>query len=223
MTTATWNNTRSWSFEAPEVKAAREAAESAAHQARLEAERKAHMAFRIKRDLPTYQGIANALQNKTVAGEVVFDAENLTITVKGIRVYFDVSEERTSISTWRSRPNGKVRITVGDYGNKTSYPQRKDGTHNYGAIATTLLNDVEQKIVQGKADAARKANAAIVPTLRREYDFKYEYSGQGIADVNVGPSSTVDKPVSLTFKYAGSVTVERAKEIMDALKALGLM
>jgi len=224
--TATWNNTRSWNFETAEAKAAREAAEHAAFVAKMEIARQQQRAARIKRELPIYTAITNALQRLTKVGEVVLDAETLKITVKGIDVSynFHVDEERSQQGYYRGgHKTGKLRISVGDFGERKSYPQRKDGTHDYVAIAEKLLQHAEKRLASIRAEAARKANADVIPALRQEYGFKYEYSGQGVADVQVAASSNVDRPVLLTFKYNGTATVERAREIMDALKALKLM
>lgn len=41
--------------------------------------------------------------------------------------------------TWRSTPTGKLSVSLGNYGHKHRFPERKDGSHNYPAIAAELV------------------------------------------------------------------------------------
>ena len=131
-------------------------------------------------------------------------------------------EMELSGSTWHRHENGRVRIAVGEYGNKTSFPQRKDGTHNYERIAELAVDSMlareKQDKAQNEAAAARKYNEQGVVDLRktlraRRYDSTFSLS----------PASSVEKPVFVEVKISRSMTFSETEKLFKALLALGLV
>lgn len=219
-TIANWNNPRTWSFETAEAKAEREARELAEHQVRMEAHRKAEMEKRIARELPIYRGITNALQRKTAAGEVTLDETTLTLTVKGTnaswRLSIDTEYERGS--RWSARPTGKLRVVVGDFGDRTSYPQRKDGTHNYDAIADKLLAHANAVLARQSAEQVKRTNTVIAERLVQELGLPAYGSG-----VTIEATTNPAAPIAFKFSTSGAISVERATALVAALRAAGLV
>ena len=129
----------------------------------------------------------------------------------------DFVEERTSYSTWRSKPNGKTRLTVGDFGDRKSYPQRKDGGYNYEDIAATLCHYAAKKIANDLALANRQRNTAEAAVIRKEFNLP-EYHGL------VNPSASKGAMVLLDFSKISPATVSpaKAREVLAALRVLGI-
>lgn len=68
-----------------------------------------------------------------------------------------IEEQFTSVSSWRSKPTGKYKITVGDYGERVSYPPTKEG-HSYPKIAKKLIELQAVRQAQRDAEAKKKAD-----------------------------------------------------------------
>lgn len=146
--------------------------------------------------------------------------EGRSVLVDGINVgyYLDLSFERSHISSWRSTETNKVRVTVGDYGNRRTFPQRKDGTHNYADIADTLIGYAERQNTKEALAAQRKRNESPVEKFNKAHDSKYGSYGP----MQVDASSDYDKPLFVEVNIQRSMTVEEAEKLLEALTALGL-
>ena len=90
----------------------------------------------------------------------------VTATVSGY--YLDIDGRRVYI-LYHSHKNGNISVTVGPYGHRRRFPQRKDGTHNYPEIAAALLAD-HRAFVHEKARERRvTANISMVEALRTNH------------------------------------------------------
>lgn len=205
----------------------RESREKRERQARLDKAAQERLTFELK----FYEPILAEVRRQLVAmkeheGKVL--SELAFINLKGPRLVIlgvdatwlvDIVEERAAAGRSYMRggyKTGKIRLSVGDYGSKQSYPQRKDGTHNYEAIAGRLIAHVEKQLLKDEAEAQRKRNESAAARVRDRFGMStYDY-----AKVEASQSPTA--PVHLKYAIAGSFTEERAIEIIEALKSVGL-
>lgn len=140
------------------------------------------------------------------------------LEVSGISyLHLDVNEEHSS-AHYRHAPTGKYRVIYGDYGNRTSFPQRKDGTHNYTRIAEMIKASVERAKAQNEVANARKGNKAGVDKLHTELDLP-TYGG----NMKIEPSSNFEKPVNVHVEIKRSMTYSETIALHAALKTLNLI
>jgi len=162
---------------------------------------------------PIYQRIAsmiNAMHVTTLLKAVYSTTDNFShkLEIGGVDVTFYISIERDA--------NRKDRIVVGNYGDRTSYPQRKDGTYNYDAISTKLVGYAERRIQENAARRRTASNAVTVSELRNELGL-HEYYGT----MTVSASPSVEAPVYVKLKIERAMSVEKARALAEALKAIG--
>lgn len=148
------------------------------------------------------------------------EEETNNVLIDGIDCGFwiDYVQERTSSTySWRSKPTGKLRLSIGDYGSRRSFPQRKDGGHNYEEVAAILCSLVAQKKSRDLATANQQRNRATAEAIRKEFNLP-EYHDL------VAPSASKDVAVMLDFSKISSVTIspEKAREVLAALRGLGI-
>lgn len=194
-------------------------------RARREAERLSRLRFNAQRrpHLVKIVEVMNTMPNDGfVATLQDADAEGfgMQIVMRGQKLGTDTSfsEEKTRISKWRSKGNGRLRCAVGDYGERQSFPQRKDGTFNYESIAITLRNLAYRRWARAKAEQAERDNKNAVMAVRKHVGLKadgYSY--------NITASAVTEKPVNIKFSFDRSMTQEEAIKLADALKALGII
>ena len=175
---------------------------------------------RIKRnaaDAMIYERIAAKVTKPHVA---VVDAEKGKLVIDGIDVtyYIEFKSEYTEISRWRSKPTGKMRISVGDYGSRTSFPQKKDGSHNYEEIARRLAMIARNKNAAAKADALRQANSAGLATLKAEL---FPNDKNGYCNVIAG-SVDAQAPVLFKFDIYHNMSPDQARTLAAAMRAAGI-
>jgi hypothetical protein len=144
------------------------------------------------------------------------DLDEGHIYIDGVDTHYwiDITEDRNRQSPWRSTPNGRTRITVGVYGERKSYPQRKDGTHNYEAIAGELLIRADHAIATAKWNNQQRSNEAPVKNLAAELSMA---SYQHI----LRASQVADMPVLVNITIARAMTVADAKRLVLTLRTLG--
>lgn len=203
-------------------KARKEAIEAAEKEAKHEASRQRYLKAEAERREAWQKRTAfiiNAVQVEAIkAGHVARLSDGkLLIDEVDVQYVLDITEERTHLSSWRSKPTGKLRVTVGDYGNRVSYPQRKDGSFNYEAIANALCHYANGQNHKTKLEAQQKENASAAAALTNEFFPKAQYG----VDV-ISPSATPGKPVQLTVKFSGAYTAEQARDILLALRVHGI-
>lgn len=189
-------------------KAAREAAREAEEEAAREARRKAEAQKRWDRERPIWDGIARHLSE----GTRVRDPETGQITWDGVKLVWlvDIQEVHAGAKWW---PTGKLKVTVGEYGNRTTYPQRKDGTFAYDKMAIKLAEIVSRRRRQEKARSQGAINSQVVKELKESlglesYGSEFQYTDD--------PA----RPVQVEFKR--SMSVDQAKAVYKALRALGI-
>jgi len=86
--------------------------------------------------------------------------------VRGCYINF---ESEQSGSSWRRHSTGRVRCTVGDYGDRQSFPPRKDGSYSYDKIAQKLLHRVWAAIREAELNNQKKSNAQAVADLKKKF------------------------------------------------------
>lgn len=85
----------------------------------------------------------------------------------GMSISFDA--ERSGGSAWRRRSTGRMRCSVGAFGDRQSFPERKDGTFSYDKIALKLLGAVYAAIREAELAVQKKSNAQSVAALRAKF------------------------------------------------------
>ena len=133
-------------------------------------------------------------------------------------VHVDVKEERTDVSQWQSVPNGKLRVVTGDYGDRKNYPQRKDGSFDFEKIGAWLVQDMRRMAERREAQAVREGSADMLANLRAELGLR-ELGGK----CRLYASGDAEAPVHIDFSLSQNVSADKAREIVNALKALGLI
>lgn len=128
----------------------------------------------------------------------------------------DIKSEYTSQGRFRSVATGKVRVTVNGTGDTTSFPQKKDGTHNYAAIADKLHWYVQRKRDEAKVQTQRISNTDIALATRTCLGLK-DYG-----DVQVSASVDGTKPVHLRITATRNVSQAAAIEIVEVLRKHGI-
>lgn len=182
-----------------------------------DAERAAANAARVVRELPARKAIVAAVEAPHAAS---LNEETGEIVIDGVTVGYalDFKEERTQISSWRSRPNGKTRITVGGYGDRRSFPQRKDGTHNYEEIASALVAYAVRKNAQATAQNVTEQNKELAKELCVELNVN-DYWGT----MQIKPSAQVVGKVAVKVDFHKTMSPAKARELHATLKALGVL
>lgn len=210
-------------------------AEKAVAEAKAQAEQEAKWeADRIERD--KVAEIARTARNKErsitlhkIAGAVVLrgtgnEAEVIEadgkLLIDGVDTayYLDFVQERSHQSSWRSTPNGKMRLTVGDYGDRVSFPQRKNGSHNYDEIARLLIGIAARKNAAAKAEDNRRGNKQTVAGLAAEL---FPNDKNGYQDV-VTASSDPQAPIRFSFKIDRAMSIEQARALAVAIRSAGI-
>lgn len=205
---------------------AEEAKRAAAHREQIKVEDEKRRLERVKMSKHLHE-VAKCLPNRLTV--VTDDAFTLTIDGVDMRHSYDhLREQRTEISSWRSKPNGKLSWSVvdpyrhsrtGSGSIRTAFAQHKDGTFNYKEIAERLAYIADKKLAEGRAEAQRWANATDVAGLIKEVFPKMNVDGyQNV----IAPSASPDKPVFFTFKIQGTFTVDQARSLAKHLRAAGI-
>lgn len=184
-------------------------------QAEEEARRQAAEAAKAEKHR-TVREILTAIA-KAAGTEHAHVTEENRLMINGMDATYmlSIQDEQTHLSSWRSKANGRKRIAVGDYGSRKSYPQRKDGTHNYDAIAAQLKADVSARQARDRMYAARNTNDKIVRKFCEEHGVR-EF-GTPSFQASADPS----KPIRVKMEVA--VTEERAAELIALLRSGGFM
>lgn len=165
-------------------------------------------------------------------GPVVnWSAPLLNITLHGQKVYtqlefkaeMEASHGRFSFS--RPRTTGRMRLTVGSYGDRVSLPSKKDGSFNYAAVASKIFSDVLHSEEQYQKAVVLAKNKALAPTLRKEFGLG-EYSSviEEKRSVQVGGRyDSYAAPVGHVYlKLDKAVTPEQARAILNAAIEAGV-
>lgn len=124
---------------------------------------------------------------------------------------YDIKQEYVS-DKWRSKPNGKYRLSLDSFGwrnggrNAKSLPQRKDGTFDYSAAAEHLLAYIRYEDRLAVDQANTQANYAPVKALRTKVGY--------LPGVQIMSSDTADgRPVLLSLR--AEMSAELAEKILE--------
>lgn len=155
------------------------------------------------------------------AHKVRLDEEAGRLYVDGVDVssYVEVKQTYRSGSSWRSmgRPTGKSVMSIGDYGQRVTYPERKDGSFNWEAAAQGLAHVAVRINAAHRADAMRRANAAIVEHVAKAVgDDRW-------AGFKVDASTHSEGRVSIHIDVKKSMTEEGALALHALLKKEGVL
>ena len=135
---------------------------------------------------------------------------------------YDVSmDEERHAGSWRRPTTGKIRLSIGGFGNRQSYPQRKDGSFSYEKIAQRLAADIYSAARKAACELAARAaaskNAEAIAALNERFGLK-EYGEFGIK------SSQQPGMLILTMGYKGDTkagTPEQLAAVLEAFRAVG--
>ena len=126
----------------------------------------------------------------------------------------DLVERREHISSWRSKATGKFNVTVGDYGARKTFPERKNGSHNYQAIGAELISYAARVNRRKAAERQTRSNETAVADIRAEFGLK-NYGA-------VQASSDPEKPIKFKWSVDRAMTADETRRLMKALGELGL-
>lgn len=138
--------------------------------------------------------------------------KNGEILIDGFRPWWEFKERYTS-SGWRSKPTGTFQFSVGDYGERKVFPQRKDGSFSYLKISQEMVDSVRVAKARKQRNDAQKTNEQVADAVREEFGFR-EWSS------NVTASTEADKPIHLQLSINHAFTVDRAFEILTILSSI---
>lgn len=205
--------------EAAKAEAARKAQEAKEEAERLAQQKQAAAALTalIKNRYPIRKAIVDAAIVQGATASTTEDDPKLLIEGVDCSFWISIDAEYTRFSSWRSKPNGKLRMAVGSYGERQSYPQKKDGSFNWPAIAAILINKARAKNAEAKAEAARRKNSNAAAALAREFNLP-QYSAL------ISPAATEDEKVFIKFSEINgrAMTKDDARKVLQALRACGV-
>lgn len=174
---------------------------------------------RIKSDNVYLARIA-ANATSEIGMPVVHDKENGKLVIGGVDTSFALRiEEEWGGSSFRPRRTGRVRIVVGNFGSRKSYPERKNGLHNYEAILIELCSYARGSIATRETRDRVNLNQVSVFELESELGL----SSYGRMTLRPSSSTDLEKPIVVKIDVSLAVTAERAREIHAALRAAGLI
>ena len=165
--------------------------------------------------LPGFEFLAKALP-KTAKYKTIGVSR---LIIKGIDVTncISITPQMSSGSGWRSRGTGKMLLQLrwGD-GTKT-FPSKADKSFSYDKAADYLLGVANSRNSQSERRARLAANEPLVEDLASELKFRpYERI--------IHASSVADLPVAIRLDFGSKcVTTARARELVEGLRALGLI
>jgi hypothetical protein len=192
-----------------------EAARVTERNAQLEAERKA-VAVRNRK-------LAEAIAAHIVPAHVWKIDDRGRLSIDGVDVWYQV--EVTEIWTKGhgmlgrgSKPTGQIRLVVGSYGDRVSFPPRKDGTHNYKRIAEILVAHA-QTVNRKKQMSNQQSANEVVAKETREMLGMTQYGSA----MSISASSSAERPLFVSFEIKRAMSCEEALALHAALKSLGLV
>jgi hypothetical protein len=133
----------------------------------------------------------------------------------GVSISVRLVEECSSWSY--ARPyNGKWRAHAGDYGNRKHWPERKDGSHNYEAIAEFIIADLDRQHGWNVRHDKKRDNKKAADNLALNYDLAE--SGR----VSVEATADTEAPVCVSVRFTRECTIAEAGALLKKLEAAGV-
>lgn len=144
-----------------------------------------------------------------------------------------VFNERVSIDKRDTYGMGEVfDITFGSYGNKSRFPQKKDGSHSYDKIAVELVKRYDENVrksqeyirAQSQRSEEHRAlshNEPLAKLLREQFNLKeYSYTPY---NTTVKPSTKEGHVLVYVIPSPMVLTPERAAELLKLLDDNGFI
>lgn len=116
-----------------------------------------------------------------------------------------------------ARPeNGKWRARVGGYGNAKQWPQRKDGSHNYEAIAEFIIDDLIRQHGFNVAHDRKYDNQKIAENIAANYNL--EDSGR----VSIAATAFEKEPFRVSVRFYVDCDKPGAEALLKKLDHAGV-
>lgn len=184
-----------------------------------------------KRFRPTIDAITAAIQAQSPKANIVSGIsqwhEDAVVTLKSSKFQHtycsaEIKMERTvSHSRFHSGTfTGKLRVTVGEYGDRQTYPQRKDGTFNLVGIAERMINQVKMQDERLAERARRQANSNASGQLAEE--LRNELNVSKYAAVRLYESTNTPNKVYVKVDVTHELTADEARSFIKALRSAGI-
>jgi hypothetical protein len=190
--------------EAKAAEEQKEAIERLAYQAKQATERNA----RIAKQLPHLRKIALRMKNAQV------DEQQAKIIARGIDLGWQVTwQDRYSSDRFRPKLISQ-QIRIGEYGDRSLFPQKQDGTFNYDKIAERLDSIVDRTLLKQKLDNQKEANEGAAERVRQALEIYRTW--------HVTPSQNADNPVFVNVEVKRALTEQDAIKLLKALREAGV-
>jgi ribosomal protein S19 len=201
-----------------EAKELERKAKEAAHKAKQEAEAKKLIADRTVWANHLALAVAAETETREAFGFKAADVKvgNVTpsfigLTING-KTYHDIDiKKEFSGSKWYSSPTGKIRISVGDYGHKQSFPQKKDGSFSWNKMAEVIVNDLVQQLNWTKKRNVTETNAQIVVELGKELGYG---TPEKFWTIPFEASDNEKFPIKMKLSCTTELTKEKAAKVL---------
>lgn len=153
---------------------------------------------------------ATLYKDAPIAADVV-DGE-LRLDGKGVWNLEFVTEYRSE-GRWHSTPTGRLRIRVGDYGDRTTFPPLKAGGYNYEKIADEVVREHRRHQLRDQARRNENANMTTAHALKERLGYsKWDSIYEASQDAN--------RPVRFKRSLQADLTVEQAEKVDALLKQI---
>lgn len=144
--------------------------------------------------------------------------------VNGKRVYGSGVEfnEQINGTGYFAKASGKYRVTVGAYGDRQSFPERKDGSYNYDSIADKLMVLINAEVADQQRAVIRDSNADALAALRAKHGLdQYDTKVTTTHHHKYGSGEMVS-PEGQVFVKLGvqTLTFEQADKLLTFMKDL---
>lgn len=189
-------------------------AKKAEREAKRKAEEDAELEFRISHE----RAIVSAIQEGYPGVKAKFDGCWVKVTDNGaasVSVRCEVERGRRAERAFDR--STKSKVTVGDYGEKTSYPVLKDGSFSWGKIAENIVSRVRTQAAKRQRETqqemATKASEKKAVMLRKRFGVT-EYS----SELSVRASKYDGEKVVVEMKML--MSPEQAAELLEVAAGL---
>jgi len=172
------------------------------------------------------EAISQAIARQGHEGVIEYTVSNMygefrvfsTLTVDGESTYdLDIKEEWGGVS-WKQKPTGKYFISVGNYGRRERFKQRKDGTFRYDDIANVLIRRATEKKNEQKKAVIREMGRHHAEKLRDELDVR-EYAG----DFSITSSSSEEHPILVSLNIKKCMKADDVRALHKFLKEMNMI
>ncbi len=136
---------------------------------------------------------------------------NSDLCIDGERTWdLEIHEDRDRSYGYARGTTGKMSVVVGNYGNKSRYPERKNGGHNYPAIAEKLVHLHDARIKRDQITKKVENNRIThVDALRTEFGY--------VGGWSINATSDESKPVRVERKVALTGTPDQVRLFKAAI------